>query len=150
MSANAGIPVTTQLVNTERREEAVKLRMQGFTWQQIANQLGYASQGHACTDVKRGLDRARKDFAVTVEQWRDLELQRLEDLERKARTVYDDYVTGTGTLGGSDDQRLAAMDRMLKVADRRARLLGLDQPVKHEVTGQVLYAVEGVNMDALK
>ncbi|MFC6575537.1 hypothetical protein ACFQBS_02020 [Planomonospora parontospora] len=28
---------------------------------------------------------------------------------------------------------LAAMDRVLKIMDRRARLLGLDAPARHEV-----------------
>lgn len=34
------------------------------------------------------------------------------------------------------DANLLAIDRALQIMERRARLLGLDQPVKAELTGQ--------------
>jgi hypothetical protein len=47
---------------------------------------------------------------------------------------------------------LAAVDRLLKVQERRAKLLGLDVPVKRqvEVDGGLRYEVVGVDLDQLK
>lgn len=44
-----------------------------------------------------------------------------------------------------------AVSSVLKIMERRAKLLGLDAPTKQEVTGRVAsYRVEGVDLDALK
>lgn len=161
-----------RIATAERREKAVKMRMAGARWPEIVEALGYASSGAACTDVKRALEEARKDLALAVEDLREQELQRLDDLEARARVVLDEYDTklaaieevqikalqegDEGALTSAErmenrlqDQRLAAIDRLLKIGAQRAQLLGLNQPTKVEHTGKVLYAVEGVNLDAL-
>ncbi len=142
-----------------RRTTAVRMRREGKPWQAIVDALGYASCGAAHQDVTRALDAARKELAFETEQWREIELQRLDDLERAARTVLDAlHVTVShGRIIRNDDgselmdhdPALRAVDRLLKIAERRSRLLGLDQPVKHEVSGAVTYAIEGVNLDRL-
>lgn len=159
MAGASGTPPAVMVEVAERRAKAVKLRLAGKTWQAIVDELGYASTGAAHTDVKRALDAARKDLALVTEQHRELELQRLDDLEAKVRSVLDGaHVTvqhgrvvkdDDGTPLPDHDPLMRAADRLLKIAERRSKLLGLDQPIKHEVSGQVLYAVEGVNPDLL-
>lgn len=171
-SAKAGPPLHVKITVAERRERAVKMRMAGARWPELVEALGYASTGAACTDVKRALEIARKDLALAVEDLREQELQRLDDLEATARRVLDEYETKLGavedaliaaTQNGDEgavalaerlesrlsDQRLAAIDRLLKISTQRSQLLGLNQPTKVEHTGKVLYAIEGVNLDAL-
>lgn len=142
----------------ERRAKAVRARLEGKTWQQVADELGYSSMAHAHKDVTRALDAARKDLALVAEQHRELELQRLDSLEASARAVLDaaHIVVQHGKVVYDDDgplvdhdPALRAVDRLLKIAERRAKLLGLDQPVRLEHSGQVLYAVEGVNVEKL-
>lgn len=42
-----------------------------------------------------------------------------------------------------------AVDRLLKIQERRARLLGLDSPVKQEISGQLTYEIVGVEPEDL-
>lgn len=167
-----GVPVHKRIETAQRREAAVKMRMAGARWPEVVEALGYASTGAACTDVKRALEEARKGLALAIEDLREQELQRLDDLEARARVVLDEYDAKLAAIeeeslkalrDGDDgamalaerlesrlaDQRLAAIDRLLKIGAQRAQLLGLNQPTKVEHTGKVLYAIEGVNLDAL-
>lgn len=163
-SGKPGTPTHVSITVAERREKAVKMRMAGARWPEVVEALGYASTGAACTDVKRALEIARKDLALAVEDLREQELQRLDDLEATAREVLRRrhlLVQGGKVvrLEGEDGEpgepyeddapTLAAIDRLLKIGAQRAQLLGLNAPAKVEHTGKVLYAVEGVNMDAL-
>ncbi len=180
MSGHQGVPAAIQTAAALRADQAVQLRLKGYRWAQISEQLGYKSPGGACTAVKNALGRARKDLALNLEEWLEQELQRLEALERTAQAVIEEYDSEIGSLESvaaeivkslatdgvtdvdaavdrllkalrtKEDQRLAAIDRLVRIAQRRASLLGLDQPAKVELSGQVLYAVEGVNVDALK
>jgi len=49
----------------ERREKAARLRAAGLTWRAIADRLGYASPGAACTDVRHGGRRAQRWSPLT-------------------------------------------------------------------------------------
>lgn len=152
-------PAAKLVATAIRRAQAVKMRREGRPWQEIVDALGYASCGAAHLDVTRALDVARKELALETEQYRELELQRLDDMERSIRTVLDAmHVTvshgrivrdADGSELVDHDPAMRAVDRLLKIAERRSKLLGLDQPVKHELSGAVTYAIEGVNLDKL-
>ncbi len=149
------LPVAREAEIAARRVKAVRMRLDGHPWYKIASELGYADAPSAATDVRRALEQSRKELALATEDMREVELQRLDDLERAARTVLDAMHivvqhgrvvrTDTGEEVVDHDPALRAVDRLLKIAERRARLLGLDSPTKHEVSGQVLYAVEGID-----
>ncbi|GAA2395473.1 hypothetical protein GCM10010404_61300 [Nonomuraea africana] len=59
---------------------------------------------------------------------------------------------GRGEPLEDDAPVLAAIDRMLKIQERRAKLLGLDIPVKQLVGGDVTvtYQFEGVDLGELQ
>lgn len=120
---------------------ACELRARSFTYQQIADQLGM-SKGHAYASVQRAL---RETIQEPAEELRQLELIRLDDLHRAARTVMEatHYVVDRGQVvewAGSplvdDGPVLAAIDRMLRVQERRAKLLGLDAPQRVSIDAQ--------------
>jgi len=128
----------------QRRRKAIDMRMAGASYQQIADELGYNSRGAACQDVTRALETAVVEQARSVEAYREEELQRLDVLLAEAwavlkrqhitvshgRTIYDDR-TGEPLL--DDGPVLTAIDRILKIQERRAKFLGLDAPQRHEV-----------------
>lgn len=127
------------LSSAERDAEACRLRVRAMSYAQIAKQLGYADEGHAYQGVSRALRATVEEPAAEV---RKTELERLNNLyeaalailERMHVTVSQGRVVYLGDLPLADDApALAAIDRLLKIQERRARLLGLDAPVKHEV-----------------
>lgn len=125
---------------TARRDaEAAELRAQGYTYQQIADQLRYSDKGEAHHAVQRALQAIVKEPA---EKLRTLELARLDAmyeaamrvLERKHVTVSNGQVIRLDNEPIEDDTPvLQAIDRLLKVQERRARLLGLDAPKQLDI-----------------
>jgi hypothetical protein len=119
--------IAEQQAMMARRAECFKLRMQGHTFPDIAQALGYNSKQSAWADYQAALRDARDDYTDDLEELRAFELARLDAIAARA-WAYDDA------------GEIKALDVLLKVADRRARLLGLDQPVKHELSMSLLDA----------
>lgn len=146
----------------ERRRRAIELRIQGHTWDEIADRLGYRSKAQACNDVTRALQQNTRDLNLAVDKLRALELARLdrlqqiawEVLERPHVAVSHGRVVTVKTADGrevrlpDDGPKLAAIDRLLKIADRRAKLLGLDaaeDPSRLSAVDRWLAGVTGVD-----
>lgn len=102
----------------EKQRQALELRKAGATYEVIARQLGYAAPVGAEHAVKAALKTLLQEPAEEV---RKLELERLDALLIK---MYSDATRGNQ----------GAVDRVLRIMERRARLLGLDAPVKQDVT----------------
>ena len=113
-------PGTPQaLSNKETAIQALALRKTGATYEQIAHALGYASRDSAW----RAIHRVLKAHQVEgVEELRKIEDMRLDEM---LFAIYK--IAKAGDLG--------AIDRILRIAERRARLWGLDAPVRTEVSG---------------
>lgn len=133
-----------------RRAAAVEMRLAGQSFQQIADQLGYNSRGAACQDVTRALEAHLAEQHRQTEVLREEELQRLDLLLVEAWAVLKrEHVTvshgkiikdeETGAKLLDDGPVLQAIDRILKIQERRAKYLGLDAPTK----------VEAITIDAL-
>lgn len=80
---------------------------------------------YAHKDVKRELDKLHNEIGENAVEVLELELQRLDDL-----------LKGLWPLAARSNPDTKAVDRVLKIMERRARLLGLDAPDRHEVTGE--------------
>jgi|SRR5579859_2329870 len=144
-------PTKAQRVTiVQRRAAAVTMRQQGADWQTIADKLGYKTRGAACQDVNRALEQAVAEQATSVEALRQQELNRLDELwadayailKRRHLTVNQGRVIldpDTGEKLRDDAPRLQAIDRLLKIQERRAKYLGLDAPTK----------VEAITIDAI-
>jgi hypothetical protein len=127
----------------QRRKQAIDMRMAGASYQQIADRLGYTTRGAACQDVTRALETAVVEQARSVEAYREEELQRLDVLLAEAWAVLKrQHVTVSHGRVIKDDfdepilddgPTLSAIDRILKIQERRAKFLGLDAPQRHEV-----------------
>jgi hypothetical protein len=115
------------LRTAERRYRALELRKAGMGYAEIAKQLGLSSPGNAYRIVKNALKATYREPADDV---RKLELERLD---RLTMALWKRAQNGEAE----------AIDRVLKLMDRRAKLLGLDAPEKTEHTGGI--TVEYVN-----
>jgi hypothetical protein len=94
----------------------LRLRLAGCDYDEIAKAM-HCSSTTARHHVHRALRDARRDPAVTLLR---LELDRLDRLQL---SVWQRALNGDGE----------ALDRVLKLMARRAKLLGLDAPARHEV-----------------
>ncbi|WP_329163934.1 hypothetical protein OHB49_28890 [Streptomyces sp. NBC_01717] len=129
------------LTTAQRDAEAARLRSNGWTYPRIAAKLGFNHKADAYNAVKRVLDETVREAGDDL---RALELDRLdgmyaaamEVLEREHVTVSNGRVVSLddGTPLPDDGPVLQAIDRLLRIQERRARLLGLDAPVKRDLT----------------
>ena len=111
----------TRRINAhDRHLKALELRKAGATYRAIAEQLGYAQPRGAHKAVSSALKATLREPA---EELRTLELERLDAM---ALALWRRAQAG--------DEK--AVDRCLRIMERRARLLGLDAAAKTEVTGK--------------
>ena len=146
--------VTGQRVDAaERDAAALELRAAGLSFRAIGRQLGCGTTT-AYKRVGRGLDRI---VAEPADRVRALELNRLDQLQAAATaTLHARHVLVQGGRPVLDPASgdpypdhgptLHAIAALLRIAERRARLLGLDQPtrVDAQVRGQV-YSVSAID-----
>ena len=98
----------------DRELAVVELRRTGETWDRIARVVGYSNAAGAYKAYKRALLRTLQQ---PTEEMRDLELDRLDRLQR---AYWKRAIEG----------ETRAADFILRVIDRRAKILGLDAPQK--------------------
>lgn len=100
----------------ERWTRALELRKRGLIFEKIGEQMGCSRQ-MAHNMVSRALAELREKCHEEAEAVRELELQRLDEM----------FVMAFEQVEGG---KLDAIDRALRIMDRRAKLLGLDAPTK--------------------
>jgi hypothetical protein len=108
---NAAVP-SPDLVDKESK--VLELRRAGLTWQRIAEETGYADHTGAYAAYKRAIKRTLQQPA---DELREQELDRIDRLQLAA---------WPNAMKGDIKSILA----VVKLMERRARLLGLDTPIK--------------------
>ncbi len=112
-------------VIAERRKLALEFRQAGLTYRELA--VALTNKGFPCKfscaygDVMKALDDIAKKTHEEAEQLRTLELTRLDTMLKHiwARVLKGDT---------------AAVDRALKISERRSKLLGLNAPERKEIS----------------
>ncbi|MFJ8677232.1 hypothetical protein [Streptomyces sp. NPDC093589] len=122
----------------DRRAKLIKLRRQGVCFDDpriLA--LGYTSRGAASKDLVRALEERRDEQAAEISVYRQEENERLDALLQAAwpRATQAHPVFDREGNVVSEEIDLKAVDTILKLMDRRAKLLGLDAPVRTELSG---------------
>lgn len=102
----------------ERRANALKLKIAGATYDAIARTMNYASAGNAYRDVHAALKDITREPA---EQLKQIELQRCDEM---LLAIWPKVRKGD----------LGAIDRALRIMERRARYEGLDAPTRQTIT----------------
>ena len=101
----------------ERQLKALELRLAGCSYEQIARELGYASRSGAHKSVGSALTQTLRE---PTDELRNLSAERLN---RATLAVWRAANAGD----------LRAIDTLLRIEARRARLFGLDAPVNTKV-----------------
>ncbi len=104
----------------EREVEALNLRKSGATYDQIGKALGITTQG-AYKAIIRSLKRLNEQNSESSEELRRLEVERLD---RMLVAIWPQVLNGNQ----------GAVDRAIKISERRAKLLGLDAPTRADIT----------------
>lgn len=104
----------------EKRCKALRLRKAGLGYEAIAQKVGYSNPGSAYKAVQQALKATLREPADDV---------RILEAERLDRLMLGLWKQASG--GDTD-----AVDRVLRIMDRRARLLGLDAPPKAPIPPQ--------------
>jgi hypothetical protein len=110
---------------TEKQRRALELRMAGRSWSEIAKTVGYSNHSGAIAAVKTSLEKSLQEPA---RHYRALTLERLT---RILQVYWPDML----------NHDLPATDRVLRVLSDIRALLGLDAPIKEDISisGRVEY-----------
>lgn len=103
---------------TERRQKVLELRKAGASLRAIAQALN-VSHETIRNDIQAVMEDLQKEAVAEAAQYKALELERLDALQTK---LWGDAMRG----------HHGAVDRVLRVMERRAKLLGLDAPTKYD------------------
>jgi hypothetical protein len=137
------VPRARSIADRERDAQAVVLRARGIPHRQIAKQLGWNSPASAVNAINRAL---QDTYREKLDDARRIEEDKLDDLTRivwreisrphfVASTTTGKVVVhpGTGEPMADSEAVLRGVDRLIKIAERRAKLRGLDAPVRAKV-----------------
>ena len=118
-----------------RREKALELRAKGMSIRAIADKLG-VSKTQVQRDIEKELQAAAEERKKIAGLIIDLELTKLDELEQEA---WKHIAAG----------ELSAIDRCLRIMERRAKLLGLDAAEKVEHSGDLVINLRSVDMGVI-
>ncbi|WP_331756588.1 hypothetical protein [Streptomyces decoyicus] len=122
----------------DRRAKLIRLRRQGIAYDDpriVA--LGYSSRSVASKDLVRALEAARDEQSAEVSIYRQQENERLDALLEAAwprATQPSPVFSKDGQVIG-EELDMRAVDTVLRLMDRRAKLNGLDSPIRTELSG---------------
>ena len=119
-------PPNRDLNAAQRASLAIRLRSEMLTYDEIAKQIGVSQPSSARKIVKRELDRV---IVKDVEELRTAELHMLNTMHKECWELFMDR---------KNKGRLFAADRILAIAERRAKLMGLDTPVDSAVAANMV------------
>jgi hypothetical protein len=139
-------PIPNKLLIEERINREVALKRAGLSYRQIGAEVG-VSQTQVRKDILRALNRvAMKQESETL-AYRELELQRLEELWFTYYQQAKGYVDKAGKIHEPDPD---AAKLLLNISRQRSTLLGLNAPimVDNHHSGQVTLSWEDTIREA--
>ena len=113
-----------RLVAVDRQRQALELRAAGHSFESIAQTIGYSGPSGAYKAVVSALDKTLQEPA---ENLRQLELERLDAM---LTAIWPQALKGY----------LGAIDRVLKIIERRSKLLGLENVEQDNELQTVVWA----------
>jgi hypothetical protein len=124
------------------RKEAFKLRKRALPYDLIAERLGITTD-EAVGYVRDEIKRLDQDETKDIEVARKLHL---EQLDAMISAIYG-AATGTWDDGTPREVKYEAIDRMVKLLDAKAKLLGLNAPQKIDIDTRLVIMAEQMDAD---
>ena len=129
MSRPKGRAPSPEVLDKERA--VVALRRQGYTWDEIAAQVGYRHASGAAQAYERACARIIADDVLAI---RHLENDRLDHM---LSAIWEGAVSGD----------IKAVEAVLKIMTRRAKLLGLDVKAPHQIAVSTTWEPQDVDSE---
>ena len=136
MTVRVGRPTDKAAIRA-REKQAVSLRLSGMPYEEIAEIMGYSGGAAVTNLVMRALKR---DVVVDVNQVVNEDMKRLDKLiellwpiVNNPPSEWDFENMKPRELEVRSSQWQSAVDRLLKILERRAKYTGADAPTKVEV-----------------
>lgn len=111
----------------EKRKKALELRRAGWSFDDIAAEIGYANKGSAHRAVKQGIADITRESATEL---LELQMSRLDDLL-------------AGAYEAARNGDLFAVDRVLKIIDQQAKFTNLYDHKPDDTSAEVRAALTG-------
>jgi hypothetical protein len=111
-----------QVKAVDKHAQALRMRQAGASYDDIARVLGYRSPSGAYNAIQSAM---KKTLQEPADELRLLELSRLDEA---LKAIWGDVKKGS----------LFAIDRFLKISERRSRLLGLDAKTEISLQGEIM------------
>jgi hypothetical protein len=132
---------TQEVINRDvnaavRVVDAIKYRQHGWTYERIADKCGYASPGAARNAIQNELNRV---IVQEIDEWRNDHISRLEKMHEEVWLL---------AMDKKAKGRLFAFDRLMAIAEREAKILGLD--AKSEEASGPQFIIEEVPVNYLE
>lgn len=145
-------------LSQQRKAQVIEWRRDGMTFEEIGRRLNPDAPLTRQAAHKIYTTALQEIPAQSIGEYRAEQEERLDELRRRAYDVlWREHVTvsqgrvvvdpDTGGPIVDDAPRLRAIETVLKIEERLARLRGIDVPTRAQVEGslQVRYVVEGVD-----
>lgn len=129
-----GTSKRTDAVNALRRGEMLDMWLRGHTYRQIATHFDLADHATVVRQVQREIRDRAEQRADLADQAIELQLQRIEQILQTHMRI---ATNENEPLHAARSARIA-----LEAIDRLNRMLGLDQPQRHEVTVTTVDAID--------
>lgn len=129
------------MVSPEMIDEAIRLRAESKTYGQIAK-IMQLTNGIVRALIKEGLRTKERE---TPDEARLIELEKYDALERD---LFEIFWANKDGNGAEQSRALRAADRILMLAERRAKLQGLDSPTIIE-SRPLEMKINGIDIDAI-
>lgn len=107
-----------RIAQREREARCVEMKLAGLPNEVIAQAVGYKHRSNVAKAIKKCLDERVNE---SVDEIRKLEVARCD---RLIQALWRDALEG----------KYLAVDRVLRVMERKAQIQGLDAPVRRELT----------------
>lgn len=126
--------VAQQTLDAQNLARAIKLRVRGAHWNEIAAQCDFSSPAAALAAVGRAMEEATQRANETADQMRDTANMQLDALLSEAWDMIDERAPETYDADGnplsSDDRavRLRAVDEARRLIESKAKLNGVKPP----------------------
>jgi hypothetical protein len=133
--------IAQDVLDSQRLDKAVKLRVRGAHWSEIAQVCGYPNAAAALRDVGQAMAAAAQRAEESADQMRDTANLRLESLLRSTLDMLDQdapvQYDAEGNELGSDDRavKLRAVDEARRLVGDITKLNGVATPDKDEGSG---------------